>query len=327
MNELQKDIFSISNENDFNKVCLDVFHFQYQNNIVYRNFVNLLNINLSEIIHYSQIPFLPIEFFKTQTIISVPECPKDFFASSGTTGAQTSKHWIHDFGIYEESFHKGFSHFYGDIRQYNIFALLPNYLEQPHSSLIYMISGLIKETQNTLSGFYLADFSKLSDALRQGTLSGKKNILFGVTYALLDFIEQKSSSFPELIVFETGGMKGRRKEMIRNELHQILCKGFGVNSIHSEYGMSELFSQAYSQGNGLFTCPPWMKILIRDTNDPLSLIASNKTGGINVIDLANLYSCSFIATQDLGKLHEHEQFEILGRFDHSDIRGCNLMIE
>ncbi len=324
---LQKSIFQISNETEFNQACLAVFRFQYENNKVYQRFVDLLSVRVAEITHYSQIPFLPIEFFKAKTVISVPKCPENYFASSGTTGKQTSKHWIYDFGIYEESFLRGFAHFYGDLKQYNIFALLPNYLEKQHSSLIYMISKMIDETQSELSNFYLYNFPDLIAKLKQGIESGKQNLLFGVTYALLDLMEQENPCFPELIVFETGGMKGRRKEMIREELHGMLCKGFGISSVHSEYGMTELFSQAYSKGNGIFTCPPWMKVLIRDINDPLQLTQNHKTGGINVIDLANLYSCSFIATQDLGKLSPDGDFEVLGRFDHSDLRGCNLMIE
>jgi len=238
----------------------------------------------------------------------------------------TSQHFVTDVSWYEASFRKAFELFYGDIKKYTVLALLPSYLEREGSSLIYMAADLIKQSENLNSGFYLYNHEELYLQLVKQKTEGKPTLLIGVTFALLDFVEQYQIDFPELVVMETGGMKGRRKEMIRDELHSILCKGFGVEVIHSEYGMTELLSQAYSKGEGIFKCPPWMRIVIRDTNDPLSLVAENKTGGISVIDLANINSCSFIATQDLGRLNGNGEFEVLGRFDNADIRGCNLLI-
>ena len=237
-----------------------------------------------------------------------------------------SKHLVTDVSWYEESFRRAFEIFYGDIRDYCILALLPSYLEREGSSLIYMAEDLVKRSNNPDSGFYLYNHDELYQQLKKQQDAKKPTLLIGVTFALLDFVEQYPIDFPELIVMETGGMKGRRKEMIREELHQTLCNGFGVDAIHSEYGMTELLSQAYSKGNGIFQCPPWMKIITRDTNDPISSLGNEKTGGINVIDLANINSCSFIATQDLGKVYADGSFEVLGRFDDSDIRGCNLLI-
>ena len=228
--------------------------------------------------------------------------------------------------LYEQSFHKGFTHFYGDVSDYCILALLPSYLERSGSSLIYMVNDLIERSQHPESGFYLDEIEKLTKTLIRLDKEGKKILLIGVSFALLDLVENHSLKLNNTIIMETGGMKGRRKELIREELHDILKRGFGVEKIHSEYGMTELLSQAYSKGNGIFKTPPWMKLLIRDTEDPLSYLNDGKTGGINVIDLANINSCSFIATQDLGKNHENGLFEILGRFDNSDIRGCNLMV-
>jgi hypothetical protein len=238
----------------------------------------------------------------------------------------TSRHLVTDVSWYEESFRTGFELFYGPISNYTIFALLPSYLERGDSSLIYMVEDLIKQSNDPASGFFLYNHDELYHQLKKQQQQQKPTVLIGVTYALLDLIEQYQINFPGLIVMETGGMKGRRKEMIREDLHTQLCKGFGVNAIHSEYGMTELLSQAYSTGNGIFNCPPWMRILIRDTNDPLSLLENGKAGGINIIDLANINSCSFIATQDLGQIHPDGSFEVLGRFDNADIRGCNLLI-
>jgi len=237
-----------------------------------------------------------------------------------------SKHLVTDVSWYEESFRRAFGLFYGDIKSYCVLALLPSYLEREGSSLIYMAEDLVKSSENPDSGFYLYNHEELFQQLKKHQQAGKPTLLIGVTFALLDFIEHYQLDFPELIVMETGGMKGRRKEMIREELHQTLCKGFGVKSIHSEYGMTELLSQAYSKGDGIFNCPPWMKIITRDTNDPMTELAVNQTGGINIIDLANINSCSFIATQDLGRTYGDGSFEVLGRFDNSDIRGCNLLI-
>ncbi|MGZ4038855.1 MAG: acyl transferase, partial [Bacteroidia bacterium] len=238
----------------------------------------------------------------------------------------SSKHLVTDVCWYEESFRKAFALFYGDIKSYCILAMLPSYLEREGSSLIYMAEDLVKNSESPESGFYLYNHGDLFQHLKKQQNLKKPTLLIGVTFALLDFVEQYQLDFPELIVMETGGMKGRRKEMIREELHQTLCKGFGVKSIHSEYGMTELLSQAYSKGEGIFNSPPWMKIITRDTNDPMSNLPGSQTGGINVIDLANINSCSFIATQDLGKVYADGSFEVLGRFDDSDIRGCNLLI-
>jgi hypothetical protein len=238
----------------------------------------------------------------------------------------TSRHLVSDVSFYEQSYRLGFSEFYGNIQDYVVLALLPSYLEREGSSLIYMVDDLIKRSEHPESGFYLHNTDELAEKLKKLDASGQNILLIGVTYALLDLAEQHSFSLQNTIVMETGGMKGRRREMIREELHQVLCQGLGVPSIHSEYGMTELLSQAYSLGEGIFECPPWMHILVRDTEDALSYVADGKTGGLNVIDLANLNSCAFIATQDLGKQYENGSFEVLGRFDHSDIRGCNLMV-
>ncbi|MBE9480093.1 MAG: acyl transferase, partial [Bacteroidetes bacterium] len=315
-----KKIFNISSVNSFNETALEIFRYQYRNNSIYREFTDRLAIKINEIKHYLQIPFLPIEFFKNYEINTVNSKPSLVFLSSGTTGSIKSKHYIVDVKVYEESFRRCFEIFYGNVSNYCILALLSSYLERKNSSLVYMIKDLIERSGNPDSGFYLNNYNELIDKLNRLKNSGKKVILFGVTFALLDIAGKYSLDFPDLIVIETGGMKGRRKEIIREELHEILCRGFGVKTIHSEYGMTELLSQAYSKGKGIFKTPQWMKILIRDINDPLTIIGNYKSGGINVIDLANYYSCSFIATQDLGKLHKDGSFEVLGRFDTSDIR-------
>lgn len=320
------DIFSISNQKQFEKIALKVFRFQYEHNEVYHQFCNHLNTNVAAVKSLSQIPFLPIQFFKSHAVVSNKNPIQATFSSSGTMGNSTSKHLVTDVSLYETSYQNGFSQFYGNIEEYAILALLPSYLEREGSSLIYMVEDLIQLSKNPDSGFYLNNHSELIDKTVTLDQAGQNVILIGVTYALLDLIEKNNFQLRNTIIMETGGMKGRRKEMIREELHHQLCKGFGVSTIHSEYGMTELLSQAYSLGNGVFECPSWMQILVRDTEDALSYIGTGKTGGINVIDLANLHSCSFIATQDLGKKNPNNSFEVLGRFDHSDIRGCNLMV-
>lgn len=320
------DIFTITNQKQFEKIALKVFRFQYDSNTVYREFCDLLHVKKQEVQSLKQIPFLPIQFFKSHKVVSNDNPIQETFTSSGTTGMITSKHHVTDVSIYEESYRKGFSQFYGNIEDYTLLALLPSYLEREGSSLIYMVNDLIKLSNNTNSGFYLNQYEELTKTLIDLDQSGQNVILIGVTYALLDLIERQKFQLKNTIIMETGGMKGKRKEMIREELHEILCKGFGVSTIHSEYGMTELLSQAYSLGNGVFECPPWMQILIRETEDALNYVANGKTGGINVIDLANINSCSFIATQDLGKKNPNNSFEVLGRFDNSDIRGCNLMV-
>ena len=320
------DIFTISNQKQFDKIALKVFRFQYENNLVYREFCNFLKTDVQKVKSIQQIPFLPIQFFKSHSVISNTNTPQATFTSSGTTGMNTSQHLVTDVSIYEESYRKGFSQFYGNIEDYVVLALLPSYLEREGSSLIHMVDDLIQLSNQAESGFYLHNYDELIEKLIQLDQSGQNVILIGVTYALLDLVEKHTFQLENTIIMETGGMKGKRKEMIREELHQQLCEGFGVNSIHSEYGMTELLSQAYSLGEGIFECPSWMQILVRDTEDALSYVREGKTGGINVIDLANINSCSFIATQDLGKKYPNGSFEVLGRFDHSDIRGCNLMV-
>ena len=327
------DIFAISSQKQFEKIALKVFRYQYENNKVYQEFCCFLKTDPHKVKSVHQIPFLPIQFFKSHDVISNTNTIQETFTSSGTTGMITSKHLVTDITLYEESYRKGFSEFYGNIEDYVVLALLPSYLEREGSSLIYMVKDLIELSKHPESGFYLNNHDELITQLITLDKAGQNVILIGVTFALLDLIEySKSISFPlwglggSTIIMETGGMKGRRKEMIREELHNQLCEGFGVSVIHSEYGMTELLSQAYSLGNGVFECPAWMQILVRDTEDALTYIPDGKTGGINVIDLANINSCSFIATQDLGKKNPNNSFEVLGRFDNSDIRGCNLMV-
>jgi len=321
-----QDIFTISSQKQFEKIALKVFRFQYENNQVYREFCKLLKIEKGSVKLLQEIPFLPIQFFKSHDILSSTETIQETFTSSGTTGMITSKHLITDVTLYEESYRNAFSEFYGNIEDYAVLALLPSYLERSGSSLIYMVKDLITLSNNQNSGFYLHNYDELISKLIELDASGQNVILIGVTYALLDLIEKQKFQLKNTIIMETGGMKGKRKEIIREELHEILCDGFGVSAIHSEYGMTELLSQAYSLGNGIFEYPNWMNILIRDTEDALTYVATGKTGGINVIDLANINSCSFIATQDLGKKYPNNSFEVLGRFDNSDIRGCNLMV-
>ena len=321
-----KDIFNITSLKQFDKLALKVFRFQHENNKVYREFCDFLNTNPQHVKTIQQVPFLPIQFFKSHEVISSTDVIQEIFTSSGTTGMITSKHLVTDISIYEESFRNAFSEFYGNIEDYTVLALLPSYLERDGSSLIYMVNDLIEHSNNAHSGFYLNNYDELIAKLISLDNSGQNVLLIGVTYALLDLIELQNFQLKNTIIMETGGMKGKRKEMIREELHEILSKGFGVENIHSEYGMTELLSQAYSFGKGIFECPNWMQILIRDTEDALSYVDYGKNGGINVVDLANINSCSFIATQDLGKYHSNNSFEILGRFDNSDIRGCNLMV-
>ncbi|MEN5194850.1 acyl transferase [Sphingobacterium faecium] len=320
-------VFTIQNQTEFNKICLDTFHFQMEHVRIYKKYVQYLNIKINTIDHYTKIPFLPIELFKTQEIIAADLQPEIIFTSSGTTGMTTSKHLVADKKVYEQSFRTAFEQFYGKMENIAILALLPSYLERTGSSLIYMINDLMQHSQQPESNYFLYNHEELYQTLLQLKTKGTKTLLFGVTFALLDFIEKYELSFPELIIMETGGMKGKRKEMVREEIHDLLCKSFQVSGIHSEYGMTELLSQGYSYGNGIFKHPNWMKILIRETNDPLTLATNKKTGAINVIDLANRYSCSFIATQDLGKIYDDGSFEVLGRFDQSDIRGCNLLVQ
>ena len=323
---MQDTIFNIQNSEQFTKAALDVFKHQFKNNKVYRSFCDLINKHPSDVTKITQIPFLPIQFFKMREVLSSTEKVQEIFTSSGTTGSITSKHFVTDINLYKESYVNGFTHFYGNIEDYVVLALLPNYLERNGSSLVFMVDDLIAKSKNAESGFYLNNLDELAQKLINLDKNGQKILLIGVSFALLDLIEKHQFKLKNTIIMETGGMKGRRKELIRNELHQLLQDGFGVPEIHSEYGMTELLSQGYSKGNGIFETPPWMRVLTRDTEDALTILAKEKAGGINIIDLANYNSCSFIATQDLGKVHENDTFEIIGRFDNSDIRGCNLMV-
>ena len=323
--ELIEKIFAVD-ETTFSQVALEVFSYQYENAEVYRSYCDLLKRNPSNVKSVYEIPFLPIEIFKTHQVISKQKAAEKIFESSGTTGQVTSKHFVADLILYEKSFTKCFELFYGNPNEFVILALLPSYLERENSSLVYMAKNLIEQNNQSLSGFFLNEYDKLFDALNELKRIKQKTILLGVTFALLDFSELHPINFPELIVMETGGMKGRREELTREEVHAQLKSTFGVKQIHSEYGMTELLSQAYSSGEGIFKTPPWMKIFVRDVYDPLVLQPQNPTGGVNVVDLANLYSCSFIATGDLGKIKPDGSFEILGRIDSAEIRGCNLMV-
>ena len=323
---MQNNIFNIQNQEDFKQVALEVFKHQFKNNKVYRSFCDLLYIHPSDVTKVEEIPFLPIQFFKSRKVLSSLDEIDETFTSSGTTGSITSNHFVTDINLYKESYLKGFAHFYGNIEDYVVLALLPNYLERNGSSLVFMVDDLIQKSNNPESGFYLDNIQELAKKLVELDKKGQKTLLIGVSFALLDLIEMQQFNLKNTIIMETGGMKGRRKELVRDELHQLLKEGFKVDKIHSEYGMTELLSQGYSNGNGVFDTPPWMKILTRDTEDALTIQQVGKTGGINVIDLANYNSCSFIATQDLGKVHKNGNFEIIGRFDNSDIRGCNLMV-
>jgi len=324
---LENKIFSIQNKPEFEALALEVFQLQFQFNPVYQKFSKLLGKNPENVQKIKDIPFLPVEFFKNHAIITGEFEAEIIFSSSGTTGLQTSCHQVKKLSVYENSFEKGFEYFFGKPEKYVFLALLPSYLEREGSSLIFMVKKLISLSRKKESGFYLNEYEELSRKLETLKAERKQVILIGVTYALLELAELFPQHFPELMVMETGGMKGKRKEIVRDELHFLLKKSFGTEKVFSEYGMTELLSQAYSLENGLFETPHWMQVFIRDTNDPLTFLPSGKTGGINIIDLANMYSCSFLATQDLGKIHNNGKFEILGRFDNSDIRGCNLLVD
>lgn len=317
-------LFNIENESDFITQALAVFQFQYQQNIVYRQFVDLLGISPDAVTQVAHIPFLPISFFKTHTINTQPS-HELVFKSSGTTGTQRSCHFVADKEVYQRSFLKGFTHFYGDLSRYSVLALLPSYLEQGDSSLVYMAHDFITKTAHNGSGFYINNWEELHQKMTELEKAKKPYLLLGVSYALMDFLEAYPQQMKSGVVMETGGMKGRREELTKTELHDYLKQRSGLSAIHSEYGMTELLSQAYSLGEGKYQTPPWMKVLTRSTTDPLSLV-NNQRGLLNIIDLANVYSCSFIATQDLGIVNEDGSFEVLGRFDTSEIRGCNLLV-
>lgn len=326
--DLRRRIFKIGSRKEFEQTSLEIFHLQAENNAVYKDFISNLGIKREDIRSLSEIPFLPIEFFRKHKIITGTSPVETVFESSGTTGLMTSRHYVSDLSIYEESFLTGFGYFYGEPEDWFFGGLLPSYIERGNSSLIYMVDKLVRKSSDRCSGFFINEIEKLTDALRKVKSEKRKGILIGVSFALLDLAEKQSPDLSGITVVETGGMKGRRKEITREELHSILKRKFKLSTVHSEYGMTELLSQAWSKGEGLFYCPPWMKILIRDPGDPLSVIDNwGIAGGINIIDLANLNSCSFIATGDLGKLYSDGGFEVLGRFDSSDIRGCNLLVE
>lgn len=323
--KLENEIFNIKSEEDFLKTCLKVFRHQYEHTLVYQKYCNLLKVNPDEVKEIAEIPFLPIEFFKSHKVLNKNDEAEVQFMSSGTTGQQRSIHHVADTDLYVKSCLHTFEKFYGSVENFTILALLPSYLERDNSSLVYMANDFIKRSQSNESGFYLNNLDELVKTLEKPEIKKKKVLLIGVTFALLDLAENYSIDLQNIIVMETGGMKGRRKEMIREEVHDILKKSFNLSNIHSEYGMTELLSQAYSKGQGVFDLPEHMDIIVRDTEDPLTLLDNNKNGGLNIIDLANLNSCSFIATQDLGRKISRKKFEVIGRFNNSDIRGCNLM--
>ena len=319
-------IFDITNNSQFIALALETFLHQYKENSIYREFVDLRRIRPAEVRRIEDIPFLPIEFFKSHEVICGTYPPQGVFISSGTTGLARSQHMVSDLGLYRRSFTNGFRYFYGDPADVQFLALTPTPDQAPDSSLVYMIKNLMDLSSSPENGFFLASHSGLKARLIQKRAPGKKIMLIGLTYALLDFIAKYPGNYAPLIVVETGGMKGRRVEMVREELHEQLRAGLGVTDIHSEYGMTELLSQAWASSKGLFKSPPWMKVIIRDLNDPLGWVGPGVTGGINIVDLANRNSCSFIATQDLGRMHPDGRFEVLGRFDAAELRGCSLMV-
>lgn len=323
--ELVLNDFNIS---DFESAALEIFRFQYYENEIYKAFVHALKINPDEISRITEIPFLPIQFFKSHIIKTSDFVPEAIFESSGTTQSINSRHFIKNNSIYKNSFLKAFELFYGNPAEWCIIGLLPSYLERNNSSLVVMVNELIRQSNHPDSGFYLFEQDKLNSTLQNLEQKQQKTLLIGVTFALLDFAEKHPLPLQHTVIMETGGMKGRRQELTRDEVQQVLKKAFLTDKIHSEYGMTELLSQAYSKGDGLFSCPPWMKVLMRDEDDPMNVNFPEQsviTGTINIIDLANIYSCSFIATEDAGRLYPNGSFEILGRIDYSDIRGCSLL--
>ncbi len=323
---LQHRIFDVSNGAEFEQLALEVFIYQYLNNKVYKEYVDKLSVDVRSVTSIDKIPFLPVDLFKKYKVVCENNKIEKIFESSGTTGADTSSHFIASLKIYIGSFFKTFEMFYGDIEEYCIIGLLPSYLERNNSSLVFMIDYLIKASKNSDSGFYLDDYDGLVGKLSRLESVKQKTIIFGVSYALMDLADKISFNLKNTIIIETGGMKGRREELPKAELHRFLKRGFGVEDIHSEYGMTELLSQAYSKHDGLFVCPPWMRVLVRDIYDPFEYKPEGVSGGLNIIDFANINSCSFIETKDLGKSYKDNTFEILGRYDNSDIRGCNLMV-
>ncbi len=324
--ELAEQVFSISHIADFQKTALAIFRYQYYHNPVYQSYCNLLQSPPDNVKAPEDIPFLPISFFKTHTVVTTAFQPEVIFESSGTTGVATSRHYVKEKALYEKSFRTAFNLFYGPASEYCILGLLPSYLERGQSSLVYMVADLVQESRHPLSGFYLYDFNSLASTLAQLEAAGQKTLLIGVTYALLDFAAQYPMTLKHTQIMETGGMKGRKKELVRSEVHAQLKQAFGLSHIHSEYGMTELLSQAYAAAEGRFFTPPWMKVIIREEDDPLSVSKASSSGGINIMDLANLHSCAFIATEDVGRLHADGSFEVLGRLDNAGIRGCSLLV-
>ncbi len=311
---------------EFESLALQIFEFQRSKNPLYGKYLSHLGLEVSDIHSIDQIPFMPIEFFKNHLVKSGNWEGQSFFESSGTTGSVTSKHYFPTIQTYYSNSKKGFEEFYGRVEDYTWLALLPSYLERTNSGLVSMIDFFIRSSNSTDSGFYLDNLGELTARLNKLKNSGHKVILIGVTFALLDLAEMVQTNFPELIVMETGGMKGRREELVRDEVHEILKASLGVSVIHSEYGMTELFSQAYSKKEGIFYPARTMRVIARDINDPMSTAKPGRIGQLNVIDMANIHSCAFIETRDLGKVYEDGSFEVLGRMDNSDIRGCNLML-
>jgi len=323
--QLAKKILSVSSDN-FDELALNVFTYQYQHNFLYKQYVDLLGIVPSTIQSIEKIPFLPIQFFKSETIKTNDWQQETIFSSSGTTGSMTSKHYVKSLEFYQTISVNTFQHFYGSIHDYTVLGLLPSYLERQGSSLVYMVDHFIQQSQSSLSGFYLNEYEALLKTIDEARKAQSPILLIGVTFALLDMAEQYAVDLSDCIVMETGGMKGRRKELIRKEVHQQLCSAFNLETVHSEYGMTELLSQGYSKGNGLFLPGYTMRILTREVTDPLTLQKKDRNGVLNIIDLANLDTCSFIATDDLGKVYTDGSFEVAGRLDTSDIRGCNLLV-
>ena len=327
ISEVKNKIFRLRDIDDFSLSALEIFRYQAENNLVYNSYLNLLGIDIRKVSSIDEIPFLPAGFFKNHRVITGELAEVKIFESSGTSGSNPSRHLVTDLSLYEKSFLETFRLFYGDPSGYFIAALLPSYSDRQNSSLIFMMNGIIEKSNYFESGFYLENVTELLSNISAAKKSDRKILLLGVSFALLEMAEKFHPDLSGVIVMETGGMKGRRKEITRDELHSILKRCFNVDNIHSEYGMTELLSQAYSKAGGIFYTPPWMKILIRDPQDPLSVVTEpGRTGGINIIDLANINSCSFIATDDLGKLHNDGGFEVMGRLDNSDIRGCNLLV-
>ncbi len=322
-NDLEEKVFSITNDNEFEKIAFEVFKFQYQNNFLYQEYCRLLHVDPKNITSIKEIPFLPISFFKSHSVTTSDFKAQAIFESSGTTGTNSSRHFVKNLKLYEKSFLTCFENFFGLVSRLCILGLLPSYLEKENSSLVYMVDALIRRSSNPLSGFYLNNYEQLFATVNKLEMQNQKAVLFGVTYALLDFAELYPISLKSTIVVETGGMKGRKEELSKPELYRRLKKAFDVDTINAEYGMTELLSQAYA-ADGEYKCPPWMKVLLRDETDPINV--GQSVGCINVIDLANIYSCSFIATDDLGRKGADGTFEILGRVDNSDVRGCSQLV-